>query len=206
MKVLLLNGSPHEKGNTYTALDAASALLREQGVGTELFWLGTEPVSGCTGCGACGKLGRCVIDDKVNLFCDKLADCDGLIVGTPAHYASPAGALIAFLDRAFYARSRDFAHKPAAAVAIARRAGTTASLDVINKYFTISQMPVVSSSYWNVAFGRAPGETKLDAEGMQTVRNMARNMAWLLRCIEAGKSAGIDAPPTERGSVTNFIR
>ena len=206
MKVLLLNGSPHEKGNTYTALDTAAALLREQGIDTEIFWLGTEPVSGCTGCGACGKLGKCVIDDKVNLFCEKLADCDGLIVGTPVHYASPAGALIAFLDRAFYACSRSFAHKPAAAIAIARRAGTTASLDVINKYFTISQMPVVSSSYWNVAFGRAPGEAKLDAEGMQTVRNMARNMAWLLRCIDAGKSVGIDAPQTERGSITNFIR
>lgn len=157
MKVLLINGSPRERGNTRAALDEIARTLAAEGVETELISVGTGPVSGCTACGACAKTGRCVLEGGVNEAVEALAAADGLIVGTPVHYASPAGALLAFLDRMFYAGAERFAHKPAAAFACARRAGTTASLDVINKYFTISQMPVVSSTYWSQIYGGAPG-------------------------------------------------
>ena len=164
------------------------------------------PKRGCRGCGACEKLGRCVIDDGVNAFAEKLRAADGLIVGTPVHYASPGGAVISFLDRLFYSGQGRYAHKPAAAVAVARRAGSVASIDVINKYFTIAQMPVVSSTYWNDVFGLVPGDAERDAEGMQTMRNLARNMAWLLKCIALGRANGVVPPVNDRSAATNFIR
>lgn len=204
MKVMILNGG-RKNGNTRFALETCAAELNRCGVDTELADI--EPAtSGCRACGACEKLGRCVIDDGVNAFAEKLLAADGLIVGTPVYYASPNGAVISFLDRLFYSRQRVFAHKPAAGVAVARRAGTTASLDVINKYFTIAEMPIVSSTYWNDAFGLVPGDAAHDAEGAQTMTNLARNMAWLLRCIELGRENGVPAPENDRGVSTNFIR
>lgn len=206
MKVLLINGSPHEHGCTRAALDEVARTLSDCGVETELINIGTGAVAGCTACGGCARTGRCVVDDGVNAAIEALAASDGLIVGSPVHYASPAGALLAFLDRMFFAGADRFAHKPAAAFTSARRAGTTASLDVINKYFTISQMPVVSSTYWNMVHGGRAEDVAEDAEGLQTARNLARNMAWLLRCIEAGRKAGIEPPEAELKNRTNFIR
>ncbi len=206
MKVLLINGSPHEHGCTRAALDEVARTLSDCGVETELINIGTGAVAGCTACGGCTRTGRCVVDDGVNAAIEALAAADGLIVGSPVHYASPAGALLAFLDRMFFAGADRFAHKPAAAFTSARRAGTTASLDVINKYFTISQMPVVSSTYWNMVHGGRAEDVAEDAEGLQTARNLARNMAWLLRCIEAGRKAGIEPPEAELKNRTNFIR
>lgn len=205
MKILMINGSPNEKGCTFTALSEISKTLAETGVQSEIFHIGTEPVSGCTACAVCkSKPGRCIIDDTVNAALEKMEQCDGLIVGAPVHYSSPAGSAIAFLDRLFYCGAC-FAHKPAAAVVCARRAGTSASLDVLNKYFTISQMPVISSTYWNMVHGRKPEDVLKDAEGLQTMRNLARNMAWLLRCIEAGRQNGALPPQAERGARTHFI-
>lgn len=204
MKVLLLNGSPRSNGNTYIALEEISKTLALEGIDSEIFQIGTEPISGCIACGGCNTEDKCIIEDRVADFIEAMNKCDGLIVGTPVYYASPAGSLISLLDRAFY--SSDFSHKPAAAVACARRAGTTAALDVINKYFSISQMPIVSSTYWNMVHGRRAGEAAMDTEGLQTMRNLAKNMAWMLKCIEAGKNAGIQLPEAERSSITNFIR
>ncbi len=206
MKVLMISGSPHKAGSSRLALDEMKKVFEAEGVETELIEVGAGPISGCTACGACKKTGVCVIDDMVNEAIKKLEAADALVVATPVHYASPAGALLAFLDRMFYAGGSKFAHKPAAALACARRAGTTASVDVVNKYFTISQMPVVSSTYWNGLYGVCPEAAAQDAEGLQTARNLARNMAWLIKCIEAGRAAGFPAPTAERGNVTNFIR
>ncbi len=205
MKVLLINGSPHKSGCTYTALSEVSASLNENGVETEIVWIGNKDIHGCIACGGCAKTGRCVFDDGVNDISDKMAECDGLIVGTPVYYASPNGALYSLLDRLF-GICPSLAHKPAAAVASARRGGTTAAIDGLNKYFTIRQMPVVSSTYWNNVHGNSPEEVKQDLEGMQTMRNLGKNMAWLIKCIDAGKKAGIDIPTAETGAKTNFIR
>ena len=208
MKVLLLNGSPNPAGCTYTALSEAAKTLNENGVETEIVQLGKEPIRGCTACGGCANKNGCVFQDgMVNDFIKKMAQADGLIVGSPVYYASANGALECFLDRAFYAGGKlAFAHKPAAAVVSARRAGTTATLDELLKYFTISQMPVVSSTYWPMVHGNTPEEVRQDLEGLQTLRNLGRNMAWLLKCIEAGKAAGVFPPEVERGAGTNFIR
>ena len=206
MKVLMISGSPHKAGSSRLALDEMKKVFEAEGVETELIEVGAGPISGCTACGACKKTGVCIIDDMVNEAIKKLEAADALVVATPVHYASPAGALLAFLDRMFYAGRSKFAHKPAAALACARRAGTTASVDVVNKYFTISQMPVVSSTYWNGLYGVCPEAAAQDAEGLQTARNLARNMAWLIKCIEAGRAAGFTPPTAERGNVTNFIR
>ena len=206
MKVLMISGSPHKAGSSRLALDEMKKVFEAEGVETELIEVGAGPISGCTACGACKKTGVCVIDDMVNEAIKRLEAADALVVATPVHYASPTGALLAFLDRMFYAGGSKFAHKPAAALACARRAGTTASVDVMNKYFTISQMPVVSSTYWNGLYGVCPEAAAQDAEGLQTARNLARNMAWLIKCIEAGRAAGFPAPTAERGNVTNFIR
>ena len=206
MKVLMISGSPHKEGCTRLALREMERVFSAEGIETELIEVGAGPVSGCTACGACKKTGDCVIDDAVNEAINKLGAADALVVATPVHYASPAGALLAFLDRMFYAGGPKFAHKPAAALASARRAGTTASIDVINKYFTISQMPVVSSTYWNQLYGSCQADAAQDAEGLQTARNLAGNMAWLMKCIAAGEAAGVTPPASERGNVTNFIR
>ena len=206
MKVLLINGSPNEKRCTHTALAEVAGALEAEGVETEIAWIGREAVRGCLGCGGCAKRGdaRCIFDDDVvNGLIAKAEAADGLVVGTPVYYAGANGALLAVLDRMFYAGASGFAHKPAACIVSARRAGTTASVDVINKYFTISQMPVVSSTYWPMVHGSTPEEVAQDAEGLQTVRNLARNMAWLIKCI---KESGIEPPKPDRGARTNFIR
>lgn len=206
MKVMLLNGSPNAKGNTRTALEECAKELNGCGIETELVNIGAGAIPGCRACGACARLGKCVIDDAVNEFRFKLEAADGLVVGTPVYYASPNGSLMSFLDRLFFSAAGTFRYKPAAAVAVARRAGTVSSFDVLNKYFTICEMPIVSSSYWNDAFGQAPGQAAGDAEGLQTMRNLGRNMAWLLKCIELGKASGVTPPDNEYDSFTNFIR
>ena len=207
MKVLLVNGSPKPNGNTARALAEVAGELERTGIESEIVQLGGKPLRDCIGCGQCSKLdGRCVFDDDiVNEFIVKAAEADGFVFGSPVYYAHPSGRILSFLDRVFYAGSKVLAHKPAAAVAVARRGGTSTTFDVLNKYFTINQMPIVSSTYWNNAFGAVPGEAEQDAEGMATMRNIAKNMAWLLRCIEAGRAAGIEAPVADRAR-TNFIR
>lgn len=206
MKVLLINGSPHEKGCTYTALSEIAGVLNENGIGTEIFQIGSDPIRGCVGCGGCDGKNRCVFQDQVNVALDKAAKADGFIFGSPVHYASAGGAITSFLDRMFFAGKENMVYKPGAAVVSCRRAGSTATLDQLNKYFTISSMPLVGSSYWNMVHGNTPEEVLQDKEGLQTMRNLARNMAWLLHCIEAGKKAGISVPQPESGSTTNFIR
>ena len=206
MKVLMVNGSPKVNGNTARALDEIARTLQAEGIESEVFQLGGAPIRDCIGCGKCGTLDSACIfdDDMVNDLIAKAKEADGFVFGTPVYYAHPTGRILSALDRAFYAASREFAHKPSAAVAVARRGGITASFDVLNKYFTINQMPIVSSTYWNGVGGRVPGDAERDAEGLQTMRNIAHNMAWLLKCIEAGRAAGIEAPAAERGAVTNL--
>lgn len=208
MKVLLLNGSAKEKGCTNEALTEIAVTFKQEGIESEIVWLGAGPLRDCIGCGGCGKLPcRCVFsDDKVNDVIEIAKECDGFIFGTPVYYAHPSGRVLSALDRMFYSSKKVFQHKPGAAIASARRAGTTASVDVLNKYFTFAQMPVVSSSYWNVVHGATPEEVRQDQEGMQTMRNLARNMAWLLKCLEAGKQQGISLPANEYGNKTSFIR
>lgn len=207
MKVLLINGSPHKNGCTYTALTEVAKPLNEMGIETEIVHIGTKPVRGCIGCGGCSGKGKCVFDDDItNEVIQKAAEADGFIVGSPVYYASPNGTLISLLDRAFYAGKTNFTHKPAAAIVSARRAGTTASLEVINKYFTITEMPLVSSSYWNMVHGSKPEDVMQDAEGLQIMRNLGRNMGWMIKCIEAGKEKGIELPQNEYTNRTNFIR
>lgn len=206
MKVLLINGSPHKEGCTYTALCEVSKALNNEGVETEIFYVGNTS-SGCMGCGYCAKMGKCVNDsDAVNKIIPRLSEFDGFVFGSPVHYASASGAITSFMDRLFYAGSKDLRFKPGAVVASARRGGTTATLDQLCKHLTISNMPVVSSSYWNMVHGSNPEEVKKDEEGMQTMRNLGKNMAWLLKCIELGKENGIDHPTPDSGSRTNFIR
>jgi len=208
MKVLLINGSPNERGCTYTALCEVAGALEKEGIQTEVFQMGKQPVRGCIGCGGCVRsgAGRCVFDDDaVNRALAKAEEADGYIVGSPVYFASANGSLIALLDRMFYAGKR-FAYKPAAAVVSARRAGTTASIDEINKYFSIRNMPIISSKYWTMVHGNTPDEVRQDLEGMQNMRVLGRNMAWMLKCLEAGKQAGIPIPETEMPVKTNFIR
>lgn len=205
MKVLMINGSPEKNSCTGRALEEIAKTLQAEGVDSEIIQIGRETIKGCQACGACEKLGRCVMDDIVNKIAARLTEFDGLIVGSPVYYASGNGTLYSFLDRLFYSAGSKLHYKPAAAVACARRAGTTATLDTINKYFTISEMPVVSSTYWNMVHGFTPEDVERDLEGLQTMRNIGHNMAWLLKCIEAGKKAGHEAPATERGAWTHFI-
>ncbi len=206
MKVLMLNGSAKPNGNTYTALSEIGKQLEKEGISYEIFQMGGDAVRDCIGCGQCTEAGCIFTDDKVNEFVAKAKDADGFVFGTPVYYAHPSGRILSFLDRVFYSSSRSFAFKPAASVAVARRGGCSASFDVLNKYFGIAQMPVAGSTYWNLIHGRVPGEAVLDAEGLQTMRNLARNMAWMLKCFEAGAEKGISLPDTERGNQTNFIR
>lgn len=211
MKVLLLNGSPHKNGCTYTALDEIAKTLKEEGIDSEIYHIGINPVGSCRSCGACANVGRCVIDDGVNEFIEHAKDFDGFIFGSPVHYASATGGITAFLDRAFFAafksgRGEIFLHKPGAAVASARRSGTTATLDQLNKYFMITQMPVISGRYWNMVHGHTPEDVKKDEEGLQNMRVLARNMAWHLKCKEAGQKAGIPMPVQEKTVYTDFIR
>ena len=208
MKVLLINGSSRAKGCTFTALLEITKVLEAQGIDTEIVNLGIEPVRDCIACGVCSKLNnRCVFnDDIVNTIIEKAQECDGFVFGTPVYYAHPSGRILSVLDRVFYAAGSTFAHKPGFAIASARRGGTTASVDVLDKYFTISEMPIVASTYWNMVHGNTPNEVSQDQEGLQTMRNAAQNMAWLIKCIEAGKGNAIYAPSAERSHRTNFIR
>lgn len=209
MKVLLVNGSPHKNGCTNMALEEIARTLKEEGIESEIYHIGNKPISGCMGCYSCRKIGRCVIDDGVNEFVEKAKDFDGFIFGSPVHYASAGGLITSFLDRVFFSsfgRKDVFLHKPAAAVASARRAGTTATLDQLNKYFGITQMPVISGRYWNMVHGATAEEVKQDLEGLQNMRILARNMAWHLKCQEAGKKAGVPMPKEEEVTFTNFIR
>ncbi len=207
MKVLLVNGGPHKEGCTYTALKEVEKELNNEGIETEIFWVGVKPISGCIACGKCSEIGKCVFDDVVNEFAEKCKDADGFIFGTPVHYASASGSITSFMDRLFYSTSSDiFRLKPAATIVSARRAGTTSTMDQLNKYFSINQMPIISSRYWNMVHGNNPEEVKQDEEGMQIMRILGRNMAYHLKCKEAGKKAGINMPEKEKTKLTNFIR
>ena len=207
MNVLLVNGSPNQHGCTYTALSEVKKALEENGVSADLLWIGKKAVQGCIACSKCEELGRCVFrDDLYNAALDKLEKADGVIFGSPVYYGGANGSLTALMARLFYSRGDLLAGKPAAAVVSCRRGGASASFDRLNKYFTISGMPVVSSSYWNSVHGNSPEEVRRDEEGLQVMRNLGTNMAWLLKCIEAGRAAGIEKPQMERKYMTNFIR
>lgn len=210
MKVLLVNGSPHEKGCTFTALEEVAKMLNAEGIATEIFHIGTKPISGCLACRKCAELGQCVLKDRVNEFLDIAKVADGFVFGSPVHFASAGGAITSFMDRAFFSGMNSgkgtFYLKPAAAVVSARRAGTTATFDQLNKYFTISEMPVISSRYWNMVHGGKPEDVQKDLEGMQIMRILGRNMAWFLKCKEAAVKAGVPLPQREKTVFTNFIR
>ena len=206
MKVLMLNGSPHKNGCTDRALREIAAELAKAGVDSEIFWLGAKPAGGCMGCGACGKTGKCAFDGGVNEFVEKAREADGFIFGSPVHYAAASGSITGFLDRAFYSGSPAFQGKPGAAVVSARRAGTTAAFDQLNKYFTINEMPVVSANYWNMVHGSTAADVEQDLEGLQTMRVLARNMAWLMKCVAAGKAAGVERRAQEQKQRRNFTR
>lgn len=206
MKVILVNGSPKEKGCTYRALIEVSDELNKNGIDTEIFHIGTKPLSGCMGCGGCSKTGECVYGDAVNRFAELAAQADGFVFGSPVHYAAASGALISFLDRAFMSAGGKMRGKVGASVVSCRRGGASAAFDQMNKYFTINSMPVVSSQYWNQVHGNTPEEVEQDLEGLQTMRTLAKNMAWLLKCIELGKQSGITIPEQETKIKTSFIR
>lgn len=205
MNVLILNGSPRAGGNTSRAVEELVKTFASTGIETEVMSVGAEAVSGCRACGACAKLGRCVIDDVVNTIAEKLQAADGLIIASPVYYASPNGTLLAFLDRLFYSAKFDKRMKVGAAVAVARRGGCSATFDVLNKYFTISGMPIASSQYWNSVHGRLPGEAEADEEGLQTMRTLAQNMTFLLKSIALGREA-YGLPEKEPWQMTSFIR
>jgi len=205
MKVLLVNGSPRVKGNTALALEEMVKVFAEEGIETEVLHVGNKDIRGCIACGQCGKLEKCVFDDMVNEGATKLAECDGIVVASPVYYASANATLIAFLDRLFYSTHFDKTMKVGASVTVARRGGCSATFDELNKYFTISGMPVASSQYWNSVHGGGPGEAELDAEGMQTMRTLARNMSFLMKSIALGKEQ-FGLPKKEQHAWTNFIR
>ncbi len=208
MNVLLINGSPNANGCTFRALSEVSNELESQGIGTEIVQTGKGAIRDCIACLACRKNTKtCVFnDDIVNTIIEKAEKSDGFVFGSPVYYAHPSGRILSVLDRAFFAGTHAFSHKPGMSVLSARRAGTTASFDVLNKYFTIAQMPVVSSTYWNMVHGMNAQHVEKDLEGLETMRNGAKNMAWLLKCIESGKSDGISLPNTTKEHHTNFIR
>ena len=207
MKVVLFNGSMHEEGNTYCALLEMAKIFESEGIETEILCIGGRPVRDCIACGACVKLGKCVFDDDMaNEWAEKARNADGVVFGTPVYFAHASGRLQCLMDRMFYANRDAFEHKVGAVVAVARRAGAASALDNIEKHLTISNMVVAGSSYWNLAYGRAPEECKQDAEGMQTIRNLARNMAWIIKCLDMGKRNGLAVPKLERDKKMNFIR
>ena len=212
LKVLLFNGSPHEKGCTYTALKEISKTLKKEGIDSKIYQIGMKPLTPCMGCFACSKIGRCAIkNDGINDFIEYARDFDGFIFGTPVHYGSACGGITVFLDRVFFTafmsgRGDVFRHKPASAIASGRRSGTTTTLDQINKYFSISEMPIISGRYWNMVHGQTPDQVKKDLEGMQNMRILAKNMAWHLKCEHAAREAGIEPPQEEEVVFTNFIR
>jgi len=203
MKVLLINGSPRAEGNTYLALKEVAGEIEKNGIETEIFQIGTAPVRGCMGCGKCYKLGHCVFDDDIMPeMLKKMQEADGIVIGSPTYYAGPNGALCALLDRIFYSGAKTLKHKPGAAIAICRRGGASAALDRLNKYFTINEMPLITSQYWNLLYGAKPGEVLQDAEGLQTMRALGKNMAYALKTQNGTACPELD----EKRQWTNFIR
>ena len=205
-KILLINGSPNQRGCTFTALREIALTLAKEGVESEILWLGKEPIADCIACGKCAESSRCVFDDLVNRIADRLDEFDGIVAGSPVYYAGPSGRICAFLDRLFYSNGARMAGKLGAAVVSCRRGGATAAFNRLNMYFMMNNMVVPTSQYWNQVHGNAPEEVRQDREGLQTMRMLARNMAWLLRCIELGRIAGLHAPVPEPRDRTNFIR
>ena len=205
MKVLLINGSPHKNGTTFAALSEVARTLNEENIETEIIQVGHLATRGCAGCYACTNLGKCVFDDEVNQVAEKFKEADGLVVGSPVHYAAPSGTLVSFLDRLFYSGRFDKRDKVGASVVCARRGGCTAAFDVLNKYFTISGMPLATSTYWNQVHGANAEDASLDEEGMLCMRNLARNMSFLIKSIALGKDS-LGLPEKEKGVRTNFIK
>ncbi len=207
MKVLLINGSTHQNGCTFTALSEVAGVLNKRGIETEIIWIGKKAIHDCVGCGGCMKLGKCVFDDDaVNSIVERLDEIDGVIIGSPVYYAGPTGQMTSFLDRLFFAGGSKWNNKLGAAVVSCRRAGNTATFDRLNKYFTMNNVHIVSSQYWNNVHGFTPEDVRKDLEGMQTMRTLGENFAWLLKCIEAGRKAGVNEPEREEHVFTNFIR
>ena len=206
MKVILVNGSPHEKGCTYTALKEVASALEQEGIETDIFWIGTKAIAGCIACHGCAKTGRCVFHDKVNEFLELAPVYDGYIFGSPVHWAAAGGAITSFMDRVFYSAGSLMANKPAATIVVCRRGGASATFDQINKYYTINNMLIVGSNYWNSVHTATPEAIAKDAEGLQTMRTLGVNMAWILKCIEAGKNSGISAPKREDKIATFFAQ
>lgn len=205
MKVLLINGSPHDDGCTHVALREVEKTLKEEGIETQWHWVGRAAVAGCIACGRCKQTGRCIFDDAVNDLLEEADTFDGMIVGSPVYYAGPTGQICAFLDRLFYASLGKWRGKLGASVVSCRRGGATAAFDRLNKYFTISSMPIVSSQYWNMVHGLAPGDVRQDEEGLQTMRTLGRNFAYLLKAKKAAAEQGIEMPEQEPLIYTNFI-
>lgn len=205
MNVLLINGSPNEKGCTYTALTEVEKTLKEAGIGTEIIHVGNKDLRGCIGCRQCKKIGKCVFNDLVNEIAPKFEECDGIVIGSPVYFASANGTLVSFIDRLFYSVSCDKTMKVGAAVVSARRGGCSATFDEINKYFTISGMPIASSQYWNSVHGYTPEDVYADEEGCQTMRTLGRNMAFLIKSIQLGKKQ-FGLPEKEERKGTDFIR
>ena len=206
MKVLLINGSPRVGGNTSIALGEMEKIFQQEGIQVETVQVGNKAIRGCVACLSCMEKGKCVFDDLVNETAPKFAEADGLVIASPVYYASANGTLISFIDRLFYSTPFDKTMKVGAAVAVARRGGVSATYDELNKYFAISGMPIATGQYWNAVYGRGKGEAAQDEEGMQTMRTIGHNMAWLLKCIEAGRGAGVAEPVAEGKIKTNFIR
>lgn len=205
-KILLINGSPHEHGCTFTALNEVATTLEANGVSTELHWIGKKPIAGCIACNQCTQTGRCIFNDQVNEILEHLDEYDGIVVGSPVYYAGPSGQLCAFLDRLFYCSEARMPGKLGAAVVSCRRGGGSAAFDRLNKYFTICNMTVVGSQYWNQVHGFTPDDVRKDEEGLQTMRTLALNMAWLLQNKTAGEKAGVTHPIYEERLRTHFIR
>jgi Multimeric flavodoxin WrbA len=202
----MINGSPNEHGCTYTALHEVEKKLNEHGIGAEIFWVGSKPVPQCTACRKCGMTGRCIFDDGVNSIHERIGEFDAMIIGSPVYYASASAQVCAFLDRLFFSGGNDFAGMFGASVVSCRRGGASAAFDRLNKYFLISSMHVVSSQYWNQVHGNTPEEVLQDLEGLQTMRTLGENLAYLLKCREAGKTSGVPEPEYEEGIATNFVR
>lgn len=205
MKVILVNGSPHKTGCTYTALVEIANTLEKNSIDSEIMWIGNDPIGGCIGCNSCLKTQKCFRNDIVNEFLDKVPYIDGFVFGTPVHFASGSGNLISFMDRVFYGRRKLFENKPACAIVSCRRGGASSAFDQLNKYFSMNNMPIVTSQYWNQVHGTNPEEVKKDYEGMQTMRTIGNNMAWLLKCIDIAKKSGLEYPHNEEIIKTNFI-
>lgn len=205
MKVILINGSPNAKGCTYTALEEVSKTLKSEGIETEIIHVGHKDIRGCIGCRQCKTKGKCVFNDIVNDIAPKFKECDGIVIGSPVYFASANGTLVSFIDRLFYSMTADKTMKVGAAVVSCRRGGNSATFDELNKYFTISQMPIASSQYWNMVHGNSPEEVQQDLEGLQTMRTLGKNMVFLIKSIQLGKKE-FGLPEKEEHKFTNFIR